>query len=264
MRIFHEAPIDIFGNVQMLTDGDYALVHLLDTSSQYAELFEQARENGREVILDNSVFELGSAYDDDAFVKWVRRLQPTWYIVPDVLEDSAETIKRFNEFVSKYPELPALRIGVAQGSSDAEILECYKELEPQCDMMAFSFDYSHWMDTYVEEPTRWHALMRGRIEFLHQYIDEFNTSKKHHLLGCALPQEMRYYSDLRQQFPGFLYSVDTSNPVVHGLHGIEYEPRGLNSKLSEKLHTMIYHKADAAAISLIIHNIMEFRRFCNV
>ena len=35
-----------------------------------------------------------------------------------------------------------------------------------------------------------------------------------HLLGCNLPQEYLYYKD----FP-FIETIDTSNPIIHGLEG---------------------------------------------
>ena len=40
---------------------------------------------GREVLLDNSIFELGEAFDSDKFAKYVEELKPSYYIVPDVL-----------------------------------------------------------------------------------------------------------------------------------------------------------------------------------
>ena len=47
-------------------------------------------------------------------------------------------------------------------------------------------------------------------------------SDRVHLLGCALPQEFGYYSD----FP-FIESIDTSNPIIHGLEWIKYNKLGL-------------------------------------
>lgn len=59
VKTFHEAPKSIFNRVQSITSGDYALVHLFEEDKEYFNLFKQAVEQDREVILDNSIFELG-------------------------------------------------------------------------------------------------------------------------------------------------------------------------------------------------------------
>ena len=91
IKIAHESPISIFPQVQSWTDYDYALVHLFEESPEYLELFKKALAGGREVILDNSIFELGSAFDMKKFAEWTAEIKPTWYIIPDALEDSLQT-----------------------------------------------------------------------------------------------------------------------------------------------------------------------------
>ena len=103
--------------------------------------------------------------------------------------------------------------------------------------------------------------MLGRINLLHRMYREgyINEKKPHHLLGCALPQEGLYYRDLP-----FIYSMDTSNPVVHGIKGIPYlTGQGLWSKESQKLFEMINHPKDDSMLPLISHNVEDFRRFWN-
>jgi hypothetical protein len=85
MKIAHEAPISIFPIVQRMTDYDYALVHLFESNMIYYRMFKDAVINGREVILDNSIFELGESFDGEVYFKWIEKLQPTWYIIPDIL-----------------------------------------------------------------------------------------------------------------------------------------------------------------------------------
>ena len=67
IKIYHEAPKSIFDEIQKVTDGDYCLVHLLEKDKQYLNLFKEAVGKGREVILDNSIFELEEAFDADKF-----------------------------------------------------------------------------------------------------------------------------------------------------------------------------------------------------
>lgn len=257
MKIYHEAPLGMFKNVGHYTDGDYALVHLL-RDARYRATFEDSRVRGRDIILDNSVFELGKAFDDTAFAEEVLRLKPTWYIVPDVLEDYRGTVKRFNRFVKKFPELPGKRVGVVQGQSDEEVLKCYYKLEPHCDMVAFSFDYSHWKKQYGSYSKNVeHSLMIGRQTFIGKYADCFNHEKPHHLLGCALPQEMQAY---RQPW---IRSVDTSNPVLHGLLGITYSASGLSYKEPLKMSDAMFRPVSVIQLADVTFNMKMFRRFCD-
>lgn len=123
IKIAHESPIDIFDEVQRFTDYDYALVHLLEQNPRYRDTFERAIKKGREVILDNSIFELEEAFEADRFAQWVERLKPTWYIIPDALEDSKKTIQQAIEFRKNYPNLPGKSIGVVQGKNYVEIVD---------------------------------------------------------------------------------------------------------------------------------------------
>ena len=62
IKRYHEAPKCIFEDVQNYTQGDYALVHLFETDPEYLAMFQEALFNGRDVILDNSIFELGTSF----------------------------------------------------------------------------------------------------------------------------------------------------------------------------------------------------------
>lgn len=265
IKTYHEAPKSIFHQVQELTDGDYALVHLFEEDRQYYELFQEALRKGRDVILDNSVFELGKAFKADTFAYWVYALRPTWYIVPDVLEDADATIVRFFDFIKQYPDLPGKRIGVVQGKTYDDFVYCYKAIAPYCDKIGISFDCS-WYEAGCKGATRWLRLAAGRLRTLIEMDEQrvIDRSKPHHLLGVAVPQDLSCYCAL-QQGGGFHWidSVDTSNPVVHGLAGIEYGPSGLQDKETRKLYTMINEDVSPDQWTHIERNIKAFRRFCN-
>lgn len=261
IKTFHEAPKSIFKQVQGMTDGDYALVNLFAEDEAYYNLFKDAVARGREVILDNGVFELGSAWNADEFATWVEKLSPTYYIVPDVLEKGEETIKSFFNFIENYNDLPGKVIGVVQGRNLHEFIECYKAIEPYCDKVGISFDCS-WYEEGVRGINHWERLAGGRLKTLIQ-MDEagiINHDKPHHLLGVSLPQEMQHY---RLYGWKWIDSVDTSNPVVHGLKNIAYTSDGLRDKETQKLYTLINSQVDAQQMNTIVHNIKQFRRFCN-
>ena len=263
IKIAHEAPIDIFEEVQRFTDYDYALVHLLEENGRYRDTFERAIKKGREVILDNSIFELEEAFEADRFIQWVKRLRPTWYIVPDALEDSKKTMHQMEEWNANYSEVPGKKIGVVQGKTYDEIVECYKFMDhyADIDMIAISFDYSYYTRS-VPHPNKYVSWMLGRVKLLGDLLKDgiINKYKKHHLLGCGLPQEFQYYkhSDYK-----WIYSLDTSNPVVHALKGIDYECQGLWSKESQKLHELIDYKLEDIDLNKVLYNIQKFRWFAN-
>ena len=114
MKIAHEAPLSIFDKVQQLTDYDYFLVHLFEENIAYLEKAYECVGYGRETILDNSIFELGTAWDAERFAYWVEKMKPTYYIIPDVLDDSAGTLDSFEKFTEQYKDLPGKTIAVAK------------------------------------------------------------------------------------------------------------------------------------------------------
>ena len=100
--------------------------------------------------------------------------------------------------------------------------------------------------------------MLGRVKLLGDLLKDgiINTEKPHHLLGCGLPQEFAFYA----HYP-WIYSLDTSNPVVHGIKGIKYGSDGLWSKETQKLFELINY--DVEDVNLILSNIQKFRWFTN-
>jgi len=259
IKIYHEAPKSIFKEIQKVTDGDYALVHLFEEDPEYFKQFQEAKENGREIILDNSIFELEEAFDAEKFAGWVLELKPDWYIVPDALEDAKKTCSQMAAWNIKYKNLPGKKIGVVQGKTYQQIKSCYEYMDKiaDVDMIAISFDYSYYTESFPH-PNKYVSWCFGRAKLLGDLVRDgiINTNKPHHLLGCSLPQEFSLYSQY-----DWLYSLDTSSPVVHGIKGIEYREDGLWSKESQKLFELINHQVED--INPILYNINKFKWFTN-
>ena len=94
--VSHESPISLLEHSIAYNDYDYCLVHLMDKYPDYANFFKRSIMNNREVLLDNSIFELGTAFEPKEYAKKVEWLNPTYYILPDVLENSIETPSSFS------------------------------------------------------------------------------------------------------------------------------------------------------------------------
>lgn len=261
IRLFHEAPKSIFSEVQKVTDGDYCLVHLAEEDEHYLELFKEAIRKGREVILDNSIFELGTAFDAEKFSHWINKLRPTWYIVPDALENAKKTMSQMAEWNLKYPDMPGKKIGVVQGKTYEQIKNCYQYMDKFAgvDMIAISFDYSYYIQS-VPHPNKYVSWMLGRVKLLGDLLRDgiINENKPHHLLGSSLYWEGNFY----RQYP-WIYSMDTSNPVVFALKERSYERKLTWDKPSEKLFTLINTPLEDIDIELIKENILWFRKTWN-
>ena len=266
-KFFHEAPNVLFKHVQSLTDGDYALVHLFEENETYLNNFKQAIAEGREVILDNSIFELGTAFEAEAFAKWVRELRPTWFIIPDVLEKKDETIESFQRWMEHYGDVPGKRIAVAQGRTKQDMIDCFEYFhdDPDVDMVALSFDLKFFEEDLADcdHFTKLEKWMIGRRWLIQNYIAPMYASgrffKPVHLLGCSLPQEGTAYKKYN-----WIYSTDTSNPVVAGLEGTRYYDYGLHHKSSAKLFKLIdLPEVSSEVVADITYNINKFREFWN-
>jgi len=260
-KISHECPLALLSESRSFNDYDYALVHLFEQYPQYYQFFVESLKLGREVILDNSIFELGKSFDNDQFATWVERLQPTYYIIPDVLEDSKATIERLHNWVSKYNFLPGKKIGVVQGKTYEDLVECYQEIDRYCDVIAISFDYSYY-ESIFELTNKFKNWVYGRQSLIVKLVREriINKKKPHHLLGCSLPQEFLFY---QSNVYDFIQSIDTSSPIVHGLLEIYYDQYGLEKKESIKLFELIDAKVTDLQRVAINNNIKIFKQLVN-
>lgn len=260
--ISHETPISLLPESLNYNDYDYCLVHLMEQEPKYRDFFLKSRDEGRRILLDTSIFELGEAFDLEKYAYWVEELRPYEYILPDVLEDGNATTKNSESFVEKYPDLPGKKIGVVQGRSYDEIMYCYRYLNEKMnvDKIAISFDYSFYRK-FTPHPNKWASFMMGRVQLINKLLEDniINKEKPHHLLGCSNPLEFSFYK--HPDF-NFIESLDTSSPIVHGLHRVFYhEQIGDWEKESTKLADLIKAEADEQQKAVILYNIKQFRRY---
>jgi len=264
MKVSHESPISILDSTFNYNDFDYALVHLFETHPKYYQYFKNARTiYNREVLLDNSIFELGHAFDGSKFLAAVIDLKPNMFIVPDVLEESRLTRDSFSTWKTNISQIKSefttKAIGAIQGKNWQELIECYKYMSDNADMIAISFDFSYYEITGegTEKLDKWCS---GRQRFITQLIDSgiWNWSKPHHLLGCSLAKEFRYYVDNNIYN---IVSCDTSNPIVAAIHNIRYDADyGLQNKPSTKLADLIDYEFTIEQLELVNYNTSMFKK----
>ena len=265
IKVSHESPLSLLEDSTKFNDYQYCLVHLMEEQDMYREWFTYKYRslvpNG-EILLDNSIFELGESFNPDRYAHWANEIKPNYYIVPDVLEDGYATILQYEQFTKKYPDLPGLAIGVVQGKTWQEVIDCYQFMSNNADYIAISFDFSMYNVTGVGE-NRLQLCSTGRQQLVKRLIDEglWNFSKPHHLLGCSLATEFKWY---RQNNIYNIRSVDTSNPVMVGYEGEYYNDNlGVNWKPTKKLFEHIEAPTSDTELEAIKYNTEMFDRIVN-
>lgn len=259
IKISHESPLCLLEQSRQYNDYDYALVHLFEDHEQYYNFFTNSLKRNREIILDNSIFELGTSFDFDKFAEWVNILKPTQYIIPDTFNDYEKTIEQTSEWNKRFKYLPGIKIGVVHGKNYNEIVECYKFMKHNVDKIAFNYAddfYQNFIN--LSNLNKYEKIAFGRIALID--LLEFNNiidiNMPHHMLGVALPQEVKIYKKHK-----WIESIDTSNPIVHAIKGVIYNEEGLNYKENIKLADLLNISKDQINEKLLYYNINKFKQF---
>ena len=261
LLVSHESPIQLFEVSLTYNDYQYCLVHLMEESDEYRDWFLTVNKRfGAEVLLDNSIFELGKSFDPEKYAHWIEKIDPNYYIVPDVLEDATDTMQQWQDWEYMYQpkENKSLRIGVVQGKTWQDLVDCYRFMAEEADYVAISFDYSYYKYTGYGRD-KLDLWCSGRIRLIQDLIDKgyWEWSKPHHLLGCSLAKEFKYYVD-----KGItnIRSCDTSNPIVAALKGLSYNgDLGLQEKPSTMLCDLINAEVDEDTLELVQYNTRMFK-----
>jgi len=261
VKISHEVPIVLLETSKTFNDYDYCLPHLLDLHPLYEQYFRQAKKEGRYIIMDNSLHELGEAYDTKRLLHWIEELKPDEFIVPDVWENANASVRNAKTWASI--ELPegVEKVAVVQGKSYIDFATGYQRYKwLGYEKIAFSYGASWFQETF-QHPNPYVAKMMGRLKtinnlYKNNIIGDFDRV---HLLGCNLPQEFLYYKD----FP-FVESIDTSNPIIHGLKGIRYLEGGLLHKDKEKIDENFTLPISENQKKDVLHNVKMFRKINNL
>ena len=254
MKISHEVPKCLLTASPEFNDYDYCLPHLLDQDEEYKQYFLDAKAKGRYIIMDNSLHELGEAYDFNRLKYWVNKIEPNEFIVPDVWMDSAKTCaqaKYWKQF--KYPENTKIT-AVVQGKSFNDAKLCAINLvhlgyEKLCISYGATWYGSNSLDKAL-----------GRIIFVKELLKDIKFKYiKFHLLGCAVPQEFGWYNNHSQ-----IESVDTSNPIMAAIEGNIYTSQGLIEKPKANMNDYFDYDFININYNNVLHNIQMFKKINGV
>ena len=257
MKVSHEVPICMLEESRAFNDYDYALVHLFEKYPEYYSFFEESLKMGREVILDNSLYELGEAFNSEKYAEWIEKLNPTYYIIPDAFNDVDKNMTMCVEWMMKYgQDLDSKCIGVCHGNTYDEMVYNYNFIKFRVDKIAFSFMENAFKE-FIEIPSGNHDMdmARAREKFIQKMLKEnvIDKSIKHHLLGNYVPLEYYQYRDYK-----WIDSIDTSSPILAGINGIKYsENTGIEHKPKGKI--IDYIDKDVKNKAIIMYNILKFK-----
>jgi hypothetical protein len=179
-----------------LADLDFILAHKVLEDDSYASHFA-TRPWGRELILDNSVHELGSPLPMKALAEAARRVRADYIIPPDRIGQFKQNMQWYEE---AYTALDGQRLApVLCGSTPSERAECVDRFAGSA-MLCLPFR---------EDRLSWFREQRDAILACWSRI---------HLLGVNTIEELLAFAGEADGGPSAAWwSVDTTKPVKFGL-----------------------------------------------
>jgi len=229
---------------------------LLDQEQGYQDYFLTSVSQGRYIIMDNSLHELGHAYDEDRLLHWISVIRPNEFIVPDVWQDRDKSVVNAHKWAQIKLPKGVEKVAVVQATTIHEAATCYQTYKDLgYKKIAFSYGASYYNDV-VPHPNQNLGKAIGRISVisaLHK-MKIIENNDRVHLLGCQVPQEFGWY----RGFP-FIESIDTSNPVMAALEGMRYNNSGLTEKPKANMNDYFFMLSDQVDYELLSYNILKFR-----
>jgi hypothetical protein len=256
IKISHEVPFCLLDQSREFNDYDYCLPHLMDENEEYRNFFYESKKMGRYIVMDNSLHELGEAYNTERLIYWINEIKPDEFIVPDVWEDYTSSVR--NAKLWSQVELPegVMKVAVVQAKSQHEAILCtqtYKDLGYK--KIAYSYGASYYNEV-CPHPNKDLGKAIGRFMVLSSLYEQRILTKfdRVHLLGTASPIEFGMYKNIE-----CIESIDTSNPIMAGIERREYNLIGLDSKPKANMNDFQDKPLMWGQIDDILHNVKMFR-----
>ena len=257
VKISHEVPFCLLEKSREFNDYDYCLPHLMDENEEYRNFFYESKKQGRYIVMDNSLHELGEAYNSERLMHWVNEIEPNEFIVPDVWENYAESVR--NAKLWSYPELPSntTKVAVVQAKSIYEAglcVQAYRDLGYKKIAFSYGAEYYHEVCPHPNKDLG-KAIGRYMVLSTFQNNKTLLPNDRVHLLGTASPIEFGMYKNMP-----FIESIDTSNPIMAGIEGIPYTKMGLDSKPTANMNNFQDKPITEDQMKFIEHNVINFRQ----
>ena len=257
VKISHEVPFCLLEKSKEFNDYDYCLPHLMDQNEEYKNFFYESKKQGRYIVMDNSLHELGEAYDTDRLFHWIKEIEPDEFIVPDVWENYSESVR--NAKLWSQIELPegVTKVAVVQAKTKYYAALCtqmYKDLGYK--KIAYSYGASYYNDV-CPHPNKDFGKAIGRYMVINDLMKDniLSPTDRVHLLGTASPIEFGLYKNTE-----CIESIDTSNPVMASLEDVKYSGFGLEFKPKANMNDHFNIIGSEVNWSLLVDNLRIFRK----
>jgi hypothetical protein len=229
----------------------------MDENEEYRTFFLNSKNVARYIVMDNSLHELGEAYSTDRLMYWVNKLEPDEFIVPDVWEDYAASVRNAKLWANtKLPE-NTTKVAVVQAKNLHEANLCvqaYKDLGYK--KIAFSYGASYYNDVcpHINKDL---GKAIGRFMVISSMLKDKILSVKDrvHLLGTASPIEFGMYKNMP-----FIESIDTSNPIMAAISEMSYTKMGLYMKPMANMNKYQDVSLDFVNEDLVEYNVEMFKK----
>ena len=234
------------------------LYHIVKSNPAYAEYFRKAKEAGKFVLMDNGAAE-GVNPTIGELMAVYPLVEPTEIILPDVVYDKAETLKRTQEAYlilmeagldSKYQFL-----AVPQGSNFSEWLLCMREMIRQSAITTIGISKFVTPRYEVEMGVGTNV----RLECVDAILTEAKLLKRDiqiHLLGCwESPKEV---GEIASKYGSAVRGTDSAIAYVYTRAGVEITADNKRPDNAE----IDFHEGTVTDTELLKDNIMAWERLC--
>jgi hypothetical protein len=193
--------------------GDYHLVLAHDIHAKpalYADIFQRPHHSPMQIILDNSVIELGGAVNIEVITEAAHVVNPTTTVLPDVLLDQKATIDSCERALDtwseafEYANLQPNFMLVPQGRTLKEWIEC-------AERFAEDSRINFWGIPRNIEKT----AIRSRRDLV-DIVHAINPSRSIHLLGFS----DNVIDDILTARHHLVDGIDSAVPIRAVSHGI--------------------------------------------
>ena len=256
IKISHEVPFCLLEKSREFNDYDYCLPHLMDENEEYRNFFYKSKEMGRYIVMDNSLHELGEAYNTERLLHWINEIKPNEFIIPDVWEEKDASVRNARQWANV--ELPegVMKVVVVQAKSSYEAMLCtkiYKDLGYK--KIAYSYGASYYNEV-CPHPNQDLGKAIGRFIMISSLYEQRILSQfdRVHLLGTASPIEFGMYKNIK-----CIESIDTSNPIMAAVGEIPYTKMGLHSKPLANMNKYQDMSIEFLNEDIVEYNVSMFR-----
>ena len=160
-----------------------AMAHLILEDNDYSKWSKKQRELGKYIILDNSSPYFGGALGNDSLLECINKINPNEVVLPDIVGNFEETIKRSLEFINQINIEDLKIMAVPQGDSLEEYTECYNlfSSDKRIDVIGLSYTVDNLFSDKII-PLNYINSREYLISLLYKN-NIINPNKEHHLLG---------------------------------------------------------------------------------